>query len=160
VRVVETGTAKGVSAACLASAVAHRPGGRVVTIDFGDEPLRSDLWELLPDELRARIEERRGESVAELKRAEAAGERFHAAVLDTDHSAEHVWREFDVARRLVCAGGPILVHDPLWAGGSVEDALARIAREGYGVVRLWCAADGVQEDDGLGLALIENRRRA
>ena len=31
IRVLETGTAKGVSAACLASAVAFRQGGRVVT---------------------------------------------------------------------------------------------------------------------------------
>jgi predicted O-methyltransferase YrrM len=158
-RVLETGTAKGVSAACLASAVAHRRDARVVTLDLADEPLRASLWSSLPETMRDCIEERREESVEGMRRALAAGEQFDAALLDTDHSAGHVWREFDVARRLVRPGGPILVHDPGWELGGVEDALARIAADGYGVVRLWNVEGAVQEDDGLGLALIENRQR-
>lgn len=160
VRVLETGTAKGVSAACLASAVAHRPDARVVTIDVADDPLRTQLWAHLPARLRACIDERRGECVDEMTRLLAAGECFHAALLDTDHAAEQVWREFDLARRLICQGGLVLIHDPGWAPGTVEQALERIAAEGYGVVRLWLADDGVAEDDHLGLAVIENRCRS
>jgi predicted O-methyltransferase YrrM len=158
-RVLETGTAKGVSAACLASAVAHRRDARVVTLDLADEPLRASLWDALPASMRDCIEERREDSVEGMRRALAAGEQFDAALLDTDHSAGHVWREFDVARRLVRPGGPILVHDPGWELSGVEDALTRIAGDGYGVVRLWNVDGAVQEDDGLGLAMIENRQR-
>lgn len=159
IRVLETGTAKGVSAACLASAVAHRDGGRVVTVDLVDDPLRLDLWTHLPAAMRACIDARRAECVGEMQRLLAAGERFQAALLDTNHVAEQVWREFDVARHLVCSGGIVLIHDPGWAPGTVEQALERIADEGFGVVRLWLADEGVAEDDHLGLAVIENRRR-
>jgi hypothetical protein len=110
--------------------------------------------------MRGCIEERREDSVAGMRRALAAGEQFDAALLDTDHSAGHVWREFDVARRLVRPGGPILIHDPGWEPGSVDDALVRIAAGGYGVVRLWNVEGAAAEDDGLGLALVENRERA
>ena len=37
--------------------------------------------------------------------------------------------------------------------------IADIEAAGYGAVRLWAADEGVAEDDHLGLALIENRRR-
>lgn len=160
VRVLETGTAKGVSAACLASAVAHRDDGRVVTIDIAADPLRDDLWAHLPEHLRACIDERRGDSVAEMQRLLADGDRFQVALLDTDHTAEQVWSEFELARELVCAGGLVLVHDPGWAPGTVEQGLERIAAAGYGIVRLWLADEGVAEDDRLGLAVIENRRRS
>lgn len=159
IRVLETGTAKGVSAACLASAVAHRRGGGVVTIDIADDPLRADLWAQLPPVMRECIDERRAECTGEMRRLLAAGERFQAALLDTNHVADQVWREFELARQLVCAGGLVLIHDPGWTPGTVEQALARITDDGYGVVRLWLADEGVAEDDHLGLAVIENRCR-
>ena len=49
VRVLESGTARGVSAACLASAVAHRPQARVVTMDPYSHPERTELWAALPE---------------------------------------------------------------------------------------------------------------
>jgi hypothetical protein len=52
-----------------------------------------------------------------------------------------------------------LIHDVRYAHGTVEGALRRIEQSGYGVVRLWTAECGVNEDDYLGLAVIENRRR-
>jgi hypothetical protein len=84
-------------------------------------------------------------------------ESFDAALLDSIHTAEHVWQEFRLAARLVCPSGLIMIHDPQFIGGTVPLALERIESEGYGVTRLWCATGGVSEDDGLGLALIENR---
>jgi predicted O-methyltransferase YrrM len=159
VRVLETGTARGVSAACLASAVAHRAGGRVVTFDPSPHADARELWAALPERMRGCIEHRADDSLAGLKAALEAGESYEAALLDTLHTGEHVWAEFELASRLVCRGGLILIHDVTFAYGTVEAALRRIERAGYGVARLWTAEGGVHEDDRLGLALIENRRR-
>lgn len=159
VRVLETGTARGVSAACLASAVAHREGGRVVTFDPSPHPDAEELWTALPGPMRGCIEHRAADSLSGLRAALDAGEQYEAALLDTLHTEEHVWAEFQLASRLVCRGGLILIHDVTFAHGTVEAALRRIERAGYGVTRLWTAEGGVPEDDHLGLALIENRRR-
>jgi len=159
VRVLETGTARGVSAACLASAVAYRDGGRVVTLDPYLHPERDELWATLAEPLRTCIEARTVDAHAGMTAALAAGERYDAVLLDSIHTEEHVWAEFQLAAQLVCAGGLILVHDVRYAHGTVEAALRRIEMAGYGVVRLWTAAGGVAEDDHLGLAVIENRRR-
>lgn len=159
IRVFETGTARGVSAACIASAVCHRPDARVVTFDVSANPERSELWALLPAPMRACIEPRVVNSLDGLPAAIAAGERYHAALLDSDHTEEHVWQEFVFATKLVCEGGLILIHDATLPGGTVAAALDRIRGAGYGVVVLWTATDGTPEDDGLGLAVVENRVR-
>jgi predicted O-methyltransferase YrrM len=158
VRVLETGTARGVSAACLAAAVCHRDGGRVVTFDPYEYPERYTLWAALPDGLRACIEPRAVDSVAGMAAAVEAGEAFELALLDSRHDTEHVWAEFQLATQLVCPGGLILIHDACLAREGVLQALGRIAAAGYAVTRLWSAECGVAEDDRLGLALIENTR--
>jgi hypothetical protein len=89
-----------------------------------------------------------------------AGEVYEAVLLDSVHEAEFVWREFQLAAELVCPGGLILIHDATYACGTVHVTLARIEAAGYNVVRLWAADGGTAEDDHLGLAVIENRRRA
>jgi predicted O-methyltransferase YrrM len=158
VRVVEAGTARGVSTACLASAVAHRDGARVVTFDPAPvDPRRDELWGALPEAVRACIEPHATGSLEGMAAALAAGERYDAALLDSLHTTEHVWQELQWASRLVRAGGLILIHDACVP--EVEAALRRIAADGYGVTRLWAASEGVREDDGQGLAVIENRRR-
>jgi predicted O-methyltransferase YrrM len=159
VRVLETGTARGVSAACLASAVAHRDGGRVVTFDPWRAEERAELWGRLPEPMRSSIEERPVDSVAGMQDALAAGERYDAALLDSIHSEEHLGAELALARELVCPGGLILVHDAAWIDG-VRRVLAQAQRDGYGVVRLLASDCGVREEDGLGLAVVENRRLA
>ncbi len=159
VRVLETGTARGVSAACLASAVAHRSQGRVVTFDPEDYPERQELWAALPPAQRACLEYRRADSLQGMAASLSAGERYDAALLDSLHQEEHVWAEFQLGAQLVCPGGLILIHDVTTLHSSVEQALERIAAAGYGVARLWSAEGGVAEDDHLGLAVIENRRR-
>ena len=158
VRVIETGTARGISAACLASAVAHRENGRVVTLDPYEHPGRAELWATLPQAFSSCIESRQCGAIEGLTEALAAGESYEAALLDSIHAEEHVWSEFQLAAQLVCAGGLILIHDALYAHGTVAGALRRIAEAGYGVVRLWSAENGIAEDDHLGLAVIENRR--
>ncbi len=156
IRVFETGTARGVSAACLASAVIHRPGGRVVTFDPYVYDERADLWARLPSVMAACIEQRTVDSLEGMNAALAAGERYEAALLDSLHSADHVWAEFQLAIQLVCPGGLILIHDPLLTRGTVDQAIERIKAAGYGVVRLWAATVGIDEGDRLGLAVIEN----
>lgn len=157
VRVMETGTARGVSAACMASAVAHRPGARVVSFDPCLYPERDELWAALPDEMRGCLEARQIGSLDGMAAAIAHGESYEAALLDSIHTSEHVWAEFQLARQLVCPGGLILVHDARCAAGTVAAALEHIQVQGYGVARLWTAENGVREDSGLGLAVIENR---
>ncbi len=158
VRVIETGTARGISTACLASAVAHREGGRIISLDPYDHDGREQLWASLPEDFRASIEPRSIDSIAGMQAAIDAGERYEAALLDSLHEGEHVWAEFQLATKLVCPGGLILVHDAIYKGGTVGEALARIEQAGYNIVRLWSAESGMAEDDHLGLALIENRR--
>jgi hypothetical protein len=48
--------------------------------------------------------------------------------------------------RLVCRGGLVLIHDARFAGGEVPQALDRIERAGFGVVRLRTTAGGMCED--------------
>jgi predicted O-methyltransferase YrrM len=158
IRVLETGTARGVSAACMASALAHRCGGQVVTLDRGVLPEREDLWAALPASVRACIQPRAVDAIRGMISAWDAGERYDAALLDTVHTQEQVWSEFQWATKLVCPGGLILIHDACWASGTVEGALKQVSSAGYGVVRLWTAESGVCEDDHLGLAVIENRQ--
>jgi hypothetical protein len=160
IRVLESGTARGVSAACIASAIAHRQGARLVTFDPNPFAERADLWNALPADWRQCIEPRAIGAIEGMTASLEAGEQYEAALLDSLHTEEHVWAEFQLARRLVCPGGLILIHDALYALGTVEGALKRIEHDGYGVVRLWTAEGGVQEDDRLGLAVIENRRRS
>lgn len=160
VRVLETGTYRGISGACLASAVCHRDGGCVVTFDMDPPDDRLSLWEALPARMKACIEQRAVDSLSGMREALERGEQYEAALLDSEHSADHVWAEFDLARQLVCNGGLILIHDAVWEHGSVEGALQRIRDAGYGIVRLWAAESGIREDDRLGLAVIENRRPA
>jgi predicted O-methyltransferase YrrM len=159
-RVLETGTARGVSAACLASAVAHRANARVVTFDPEPYAERLELWAALPETMSKCIELRSIGSLEGMAAALAAGERYDGALLDSLHTEEHVWAEFQLASQLVCQAGLILVHDVRTTHSSVEKALRRIEEAGYGVVRLWTAECGVHEDDQLGLAVIENHRRS
>jgi predicted O-methyltransferase YrrM len=157
VRVMETGTARGISSACMASAVAHRGGARVVSFDPHQYPQRDELWAALPEEMRSCLEARLVGSLDGMAAAIAGHESYQAALLDSIHTSEHVWAEFELARQLVCPGGLILVHDARCAAGTVAAALERIQAAGYGVARLWTAESGVREDSGLGLAVIENR---
>jgi predicted O-methyltransferase YrrM len=159
VRVLETGTARGISAACLASAVAHRDGGRVVTLDPYLHPGREELWKTLPQQFRACIESRTVDSLEGMLAALTAGESYEAVLLDSLHTDQQVWAEFQLAAQLVCPGGLILIHDAVYAGGTVSAALKRIESAGYNVLRLWTAEGGIPEDDHLGLAVIENRPR-
>jgi predicted O-methyltransferase YrrM len=156
--VLETGTARGVSTACLASAVAHRPEGRVVTIDVWAAPEREELWDALPAAMRACIEPRHGDALGTMRAALEAGERFDVALLDSDHSEEHVVQEIELARDLVVPGGLILVHDVAWHSGTAA-ALARAEAAGLAATRHWQGAMGEAEDGALGLAVIENRVR-
>ena len=158
VRVVETGIARGVSTACMASAVAHRPDGRVVAFDPLVFEEREELWGLLPGPMRATIDARAQDSIEGMRELIAAGEHFDAALLDSEHTEEQLWAELELAAELLVPNGLILAHDSRWVPG-VARALDRFEAAGYPVVRLWAAESGVREDDELGLAIAINARR-
>jgi hypothetical protein len=105
------------------------------------------------------IEERSVGSLEGMAAALQSGERYEGALLDSIHSEEQVWAEFQFAAQLVCPCGLILVHDPRYSLGTVEQAIIRVEAAGYNVSRLWAAESGVAEDDHLDLALIVNARR-
>lgn len=153
-RVLESGTFRGVSAACLASAVAHRADHLVVTMDPVVHEERYDLWDRLPEAMRHSIY-----TVQESHLGNVPGTVYHAALLDSRHDEAHVWAEFQLAKDLVCPGGLILIHDAILPGHTVGAALDRIRHAGYGVTTLWASECGAKEDAGLGLAVIENRVR-
>jgi hypothetical protein len=130
-----------------------------VTFDPASYPDRDELWRALPPDMAACIEARHTDSLDGLRAALSAGERYEAVLLDSIHSEEHVFSEFELATRLVCDSGLILIHDALLVHGTVARALERIDAAGYGVTTLWAAESGVAEGDRLGLAVIENRKR-
>jgi len=155
---VETGTARGVSAACLASAIAHRPEARLVTFDPCVLPEREELWSSLPVEMRACIDARPTDSLAGMRELLDAGACFDGALLDANHTEEHLWAELQLATELVKPEGLILVHDCRWIEG-IARALERMEASGYGVVRLLCAESDLPEDSELGLAVVDNHVR-
>jgi predicted O-methyltransferase YrrM len=157
-RVLETGTARGVSTACMAAAVARRSGARVVTFDVQPLPERDELWNALPAPAREAIDARHEDSIAGMRALVNAGERFHAALLDSEHTEEQLWAEFELATQLVHPSGLILAHDVTWIEG-LQRAVERIEAADYGVTRLWATEDGASIEERLGLAVIENRRR-
>jgi hypothetical protein len=159
VRIIQTGSGRAstLSTACLAAAVAHREGGTVVGFD-PHYAAGGDILTLLPDQVRGCVEVRPVDCRAGMTAALAARERYHAALLDSISTADGVWADFQLASQLVVEGGLILVPGSSSSGSAVDRALARIANAGWGVARLSRAEDGVPEDDGLGLAIIENRR--
>lgn len=111
----------------------------------------------MPTDISACIEYRQLDSLEGLAAAQRQEESFDAALLDSLHTEDQVWAEFQLASKLVCPGGIILVHDVLLKTGTVERGLKRIEALGYGVTRLWTAEEGEQEGAQLGLAVIENR---
>jgi predicted O-methyltransferase YrrM len=156
-RVVETGTGQGISAACIASAVSHRPDSLVVSFDPYELAGRAELWAALPDAMRACIEQRPVDAIDGLRASLADREQFDAALLDSVHTEAHLSAELELATKLVRPGGPILVHD--WrAFPDVDRALLAAERSGHGVARLLgFGAEG--EEAGLGLAIVTNRGR-
>jgi predicted O-methyltransferase YrrM len=154
-RVLETGTARGVSAACLASAVSHRPGSRVVSYDPVDYPERGPLWEALPERMRGCIEQRQVDALVGMREALERGERYEGALLDSQHTEEQVAAELELALALVEPGGLVLIHD--WrAISAVDAAVARADAAGHPLARL-LGGGSVAEDDGLGLAAVTVR---
>jgi predicted O-methyltransferase YrrM len=158
IRMVETGTARGVSTACLASAVAHRSGGRVVTFDPVVLPERELLWRLLPAPMRMSIDARALDSLAGMRELIAVGELFDGALLDSEHTDEQLSAELQLAAQLVVPHGFILVHDSRWIP-EVASALTRFEAVGYPVMRMWSAPSSVAEDAELGLSIVINELR-
>lgn len=158
-RVLESGTGYGISSGVMACALADRPDAQVVTLDNNPQRDRRAFWATLPVEATSRIVQRVGDSLALMRQALEAGERYEAVLLDSCHTPQHVWAEFELAVQLVCPRGLILIHDVNHPYFGLSEAVARIEAAGYGVTKLWSASAGIPQDSGAGLAVIENRQR-
>jgi hypothetical protein len=133
---------------------AHRCGARVVTFDPDVLADGEELWSSLPPDMRSCIERRTMDSLQGMRAALQTGDAYESALLDSVHSAEQVWDEFELVTKLVCPRRLILIHDVELKTGTVKPALEWIARAGCGVTCLWCAERGVREEDKLGLAVV------
>ncbi len=122
--VLETGTFKGYSTACIASALVSLGGPRqIVTID--PHPQDGQIWS--GTELESVVTQRRQfsqDTYPELLRSRM---RFDMLVLDSDHSYETIMTELMLYEPLLKAGGTILLHDSLYfdgVGAAVRQLLA------------------------------------
>jgi hypothetical protein len=148
-RVVETGTANGVSTAYILAALARNGSGRLVSIDLpfvqtahGPEPLveqgalgRHDVTPLplgkppgwmVPDDLRDRWELRLGTAEEHLPRVLEEVGWIGVFVHDSLHTREHMLFEFRAAWRHIVPGG-VLVADDIYQRN--HDAFPAFAAE-------------------------------
>jgi cephalosporin hydroxylase len=104
--IIETGTFGGGSALFLASVCDLLGTGEIITVDVEERPARP---------AHARIEYLRGSSVAD-ETVRAIKERVAdaspvLAILDSDHSEQHVARELRIYGALVTEGSYLIVED-------------------------------------------------
>jgi predicted O-methyltransferase YrrM len=129
--VVETGTNRGFSTIVLAQALRDAGTPSVVrTVDIDPEVVQLAERNLaragLSDLVRFSVQD----SLAFLEALRGEVDRVDFALLDGDHSAEHVLAEFELLRPLVARCGGKVYFDNTSAGG-VAEALRRI-RAAYG----------------------------
>ncbi len=122
--VLETGTFKGYSTACIASALASLGGDRrVITID--PTPQEGQVWSGTGLEpfvtLRRQLSQ---DAFADLYLTKT---RFDMLVLDSDHHYDTIMTELMLYEPLLNVGGTILLHDSLFfdgVGAAVRQLLA------------------------------------
>jgi predicted O-methyltransferase YrrM len=124
--VVETGTNRGFSTIVLAQALRDAGTPSVVrTVDIDPEVVQLAERNLaragLSDLVRFSVQD----SLAFLEALRGEVDRVDFALLDGDHSAEHVLAEFELLRPLVARCGGKVYFDNTSAGG-VAEALRRI----------------------------------
>jgi cephalosporin hydroxylase len=104
--IIETGTAGGGSALFLASICDLLGTGEIITIDVEERPARPS---------HARIEYLKGSSVAEetvrVIKERVAGAGPVLAILDSDHSQQHVAQELRIYGPMVTEGSYLIVED-------------------------------------------------
>ncbi|WP_435018236.1 class I SAM-dependent methyltransferase [Tundrisphaera sp. TA3] len=112
--VLETGTFKGYSTACIASALDSLGGGRrVITID--PAPQEGQVW--AGTELERVVTLRRQLSQDAYPDLFLSGTRFDMLVLDSDHHYDTIMTELMLYEPLLNVGGAILLHDSLFFDG-------------------------------------------
>jgi predicted O-methyltransferase YrrM len=112
--VLETGTFKGYSTACIASALASLGGDRrLITID--PAPQEGQIW--AGTDLEPLISLRRQMSQEAFGELYVARTRFDMLVLDSDHHYDTIMTELMLYEPLLNVGGTILLHDSLFFDG-------------------------------------------
>ena len=122
--ILETGTFKGYSTACIASALTTMGGDRrVITID--PAPHEDQVW--AGTELESVVTLRRQTSQDAFADLNLAGTRFDMLVLDSDHHYDTIMSELMLYEPMLNVGGVILLHDSLFfdgVGAAVRQLLA------------------------------------
>jgi len=129
--ILEIGTGRGFGSLCMARALVDQGlPGRIVTVDVLDPETRLDwaidegagarvaplsrkeVWEAhFPEDVRSRIEQRRGDSSTVLPALEREGFRAELVYIDGDHTYSAVARDFYSAIRLVGPTFRMLLDD-------------------------------------------------
>lgn len=124
--VVETGTNQGYSTIVLAQALEELGAtSRVVTCDLDPEMAALARVNVEAAGLTHRVDFRVGDSLEILTEVVSSVDRVDFAFLDGDHSAGHVFREFEILAPKVGQPGSTVYFDNTTAGG-VAEALDRI----------------------------------
>jgi predicted O-methyltransferase YrrM len=112
--VLETGTYRGYSTACIAAGLASLGGARqVVTID--PLPQEKQIWS--EGGLESFVTLRRERSQDAYPDLLRAGTRFDMLVLDSDHRYDTLMTELVLYEPLLNIGGTIILHDSLYFDG-------------------------------------------
>lgn len=124
--VVETGTNQGYSTIVLAQALEELGAtSKVVTCDVDPEMTELARANVEAAGLAHRVDFRVGDSLEILAEVVSSVDRVDFAFLDGDHSAEHVFREFQALYPKVRPPGSTVYFDNTTSGG-VAEALDRI----------------------------------
>ena len=122
--VLETGTFKGYSTACIASALMSLGGPRrVITID--PHPQDGQIW--AGTELETVVTQRRQFSQDAHPDLVRSRTQFDMLVLDSDHTYDTIMSELMLYEPMLKVGGSILLHDSLYfdgVGAAVRQLLA------------------------------------
>jgi cephalosporin hydroxylase len=112
--IIETGTHLGGSALFLASVCALLGNGRIITVDVVDNPDRP-----AHPRLRYLLGSSSDEGVVSQLRREVEGVERVMVVLDSDHTADHVYAELQQLGPLVTPGCYLIVEDTIVNGNPV-----------------------------------------
>ena len=153
-KVFESGTGNGLSTLIAAAAVHGSPNAQVVTVDFTNAKFKEAIWALMPEKWRILINHIDGEALDTMKKIQSG--YFDAALLDSNHSADHVYKEFKLASQIVKSNGLIIIHDPFLSGQDTMKATEKIRSDGYPLFYHMHPEIGFPRDNHLGLAIIQN----
>jgi predicted O-methyltransferase YrrM len=153
--VLETGTFKGYSTACIASALASLGGERrIITID--PHPQDGQIWS--GTELESMVNLRRQESQEAFADLSQSGAKFDMLVLDSDHHYDTIMTELMLYEPLLKSGGTILLHDSLFFDGVGAATRQLLSNPRFQGITLDSPRQAVPNDRCPGVSIVRKER--